>query len=147
MSTFPELAKIYPLPCPQGQLASRNRYSHTRPRKNRLYMCRLPKSVPIKFWVRVGRGYHVIAPLRVVSVICFFGSEFVECVNHVFADIGVPVSNCQWQFVWEETRSVLGLLRCAGWRDAVSRLWSFSVRGRCWPLRPNISLFTNPSVR
>lgn len=38
---------------------------------------------------------HVVTSLGVVPVIRLFGCEFVECVNHVFTDVRVPVPNCK----------------------------------------------------
>jgi hypothetical protein len=115
MSTFPKLTKIYPLPRSQRQLPPRNRYTHTRPCQHRLNMCRLQRQYNPQ---NKGGEHHVITSLCIVSVICLFWREFVECVNHVFADVRVPVSIVSKRIFLrgegEETHLRLSLRRCVG---------------------------------
>ena len=35
--------------------------------------------------------YHIITPLSIVSVICFFWSKFIQCVNHILSYICIPI--------------------------------------------------------
>jgi hypothetical protein len=62
-----------------------------------------------------GGGYHIIASLCGVPILDVFGGEFVEGVNHIFPDVGIPIST---SIIWVQGGSILvDGERCGGVLD------------------------------